>query len=198
MAQPPTKPDHTPADLGDRGGDPFQAQRADRSAAGLRLLRVRTHVVGDVVVLEVAGRLSDVVEDLDLAIQLALADGPRGVACDLSAVFEGAQPGAVEVLATAGRHVRDWPAIPVAVACPDPRVRAALAAHPLGGHLIVTTSVLSAVAAVLATPPRPLSGYDSHLTRPHRAPRGTSSLVPCWTGGWAGPFPPPPWWSASS
>ena len=115
MAQPPTKPDPTPAGLGDRGGDRFQAQRADRSTAGLRLLRVRTHVVGQVVVLEVAGRLSDVVEDLDLAIQLALADGPRGVACDLSAVFEGAQPGAVDVLATAGRHVRDWPAIPVAV-----------------------------------------------------------------------------------
>ena len=29
----------------------------------------------------------------------------------------------------AGRHVRDWPAIPVAVACPDPRVRAALCDH---------------------------------------------------------------------
>jgi hypothetical protein len=40
----------------------------------------------------------------------------------------------------------------VAVACLDPRVRAALAAHPLGGHLIVTESVFCAVSAVLATP----------------------------------------------
>jgi anti-sigma regulatory factor (Ser/Thr protein kinase) len=105
-----------------------------------------------VVVLEVAGPLRDVVEDLDRAIQLALADGPRGVVCDLSLVFEGAEPGAVEVLATAGRHVRDWPTIPVAVACPDPQVRAALRAHPLGGHLIVTASTLPAVSAVLVTP----------------------------------------------
>ena len=51
----------------------------------------------------------------------------------------------------AGRHVRDWPGIPVAVACPDPRVREALSAHPLGRHLIVTASVPLAISAVLAT-----------------------------------------------
>jgi hypothetical protein len=115
-------------------------------------VEVRTHVIREVVVLEVAGRLSDVIEDLDRAIQLALAEGPRGVVCDLSAVLEGAEPGAVKVLAATGRHVRDWSGTPVAVACPDPRVRAALPAHPLGGHLIVTESVFEAVSAVLATP----------------------------------------------
>src|SRR5665811_2432110 len=98
----------------------------------------------------VTGRLVDVAQELDLAIQLALAEGPRGVVCDLSAVLEGAEPGAVEVLATAGRHVRDWPGIPVAVACPDPWVREALRVQPLGGHLIVTASLFSAVSAVLA------------------------------------------------
>jgi len=100
----------------------------------------------------VTGRLSDVVQDLDWAIQLALAEGPRGVVCDLSGVLEGAEPAAVEVLATAGRHVRDWSGIPVAVACPDPRVRVALGAHRLGGRLIVTASVFSAVSMVLMTP----------------------------------------------
>ena len=108
------------------------AQSAGRPATGPQV-RVRRHAIRQVVVLEVAGRLSDVVEDLDRAIQLALADGPRGVVCDLSAVLEGAEPVAVEVLATAGRHVRDWPGIPVAVACPDPRVREALRAHPWVG-----------------------------------------------------------------
>ena len=78
-----------------------------------------------------AGRLGEIVEDLDRAIQIALADGPRGVVCDLSAVLAGAEPGAVAVLATAGRHVRDWPGIPVAMSCPDPRVRDVLRAHPL-------------------------------------------------------------------
>jgi hypothetical protein len=120
--------------------------------AGAGAGRVRKHEIRQVVVLEVACRLSDVAEELDRAIQLALAEGPRGVVCDLSAVLDGAEPGAIEVLASAGRHVRDWPGIPVAVACPDPQVREALRAQPLGSHLIVTTSLFSAVTAVLATP----------------------------------------------
>jgi len=102
------------------------------------------------VVLGVAGRLSDVVEDLDRATELALAEEPRAVVCDLSAVREGAEQVAVEVLATAGRHVRNWPGIPVGVACPDPQVRAALRAHPLGRYLIVTESLFPAISAVLA------------------------------------------------
>jgi len=127
------------------------------------------------VVLEVAGRLGDVIEDLDRAIQLALADRPRGVVCDLSAVLLGAAPAAVEVLATAGRHVRDWPAIPLAVASPDPQVRETLHAHPLGGHLIVTASTLPAVSAVLATP---VSAVERLRLAPHpTAPRAARNFV---------------------
>lgn len=151
MAQPPRKPPRVPAGLIDTVNDKIAPKVTGRAATGPRPL-VRAHVVGGVVVLEVAGRLSDVVEDLDLAIQLALADGPRGVVCDLSAVFEGAEPDAVALLATTGRHVRDWAAIPVALACDDPQVRGALSAHPLGGHLIVTAAAPSALSAVLATP----------------------------------------------
>ena len=127
------------------------AQSAGGLATGPQV-RVRRRAIRQVTVLEVAGRLNDVVEELDRAIQVALAQGPRGVVCDLSAVLKGAEPVAVEVLATAGRHVRDWPGIPVAVACPDPGVREALRTHPLGGHLIVTDSLFSASTAVLETP----------------------------------------------
>jgi hypothetical protein len=80
----------------------FPALLADRPATGSQV-RVRAHAIRRVVVLEVAAPLSDVVLDLDLTIQLALADGPRGVVCDLTSVLAGAEPGAVEVLATAGR-----------------------------------------------------------------------------------------------
>jgi len=129
----------------------LRSQSATRPVIGARS-RVSTCVIGQVVVLRVAGRLSDVVEDLDRTMQLALADEPRGVVCDLSAALGGFEPVAVEVLATVGRHVRDWPGIPVAVACPDPQVRAALRAHPLGGHLIVAESLFCAISKVLATP----------------------------------------------
>ena len=128
----------------------LRGESAGTTAAGPRV-RVRRNAIRQVVLLEVEGRLGEVVQDLDRAIQLALAEGPRGVVCNLSGVLEGPEPGSVEVLATAGRHVRDWPAIPVAIACPDPEVRATLAAHPLGRHLIVTESMLPALSAVLET-----------------------------------------------
>jgi hypothetical protein len=114
-------------------------------------VRARKQAIRQVAVVEVDGRLSDLVESVDQEVQLALADGPRGVVCDLSGVLENADPVAVAALATVGRHVRDWPGTPVAVACPDPKVREALSAHPLGTHLIVTESIFMAMSAVLAT-----------------------------------------------
>jgi hypothetical protein len=136
---------------------------------------VGTEVVGQVVVLRVAGRLDDVVLDLDRAIQLALAEVPRGVLCDLSAVFEGAAPEAVDLLATAGRHVRDWPGIPLAVACRDRRVRELLAAHPLGQHLVVRASRPRAMSAVPATPSPPVEWLR---LAPHpTAPRASRNFV---------------------
>lgn len=127
---------------------------ADRQG-GAWQARVFRHVIREVVVLEVTGRLRDAVEELDWAIQLALADAPRGVVCDLSEVLERAEPGPMAMLATAGRHVRDWSGIPVAVACSDPLVREALAARPMGEYLIVTPSLFSAVCEVLERRPTP-------------------------------------------
>ena len=143
---------------------------------------VRTRVVHEVVVLEAAGPFSDVVEDLDLAIQLALADEPRGVVYGMSDVPRGAEPGAVEWLALAGRHVRDWPGIPVAVACPDPQVREALSAHPLGRHLRVTASVPLAVSGVLATPTPVVEWL--HLSPHPTAPRASRGFVTRTLLGW--------------
>lgn len=154
MAQPPNTAPHVPA------GPP--------SLVSAQMMR-------DVVVLEVVGRLSDVAEDLDLAIQVALAEAPRGVVCDLSGVLEGAEPDALALLATAGRHVRDWAAIPVAFACEDPQICGALSAYPLGGHLIVTATVPSAVSAILASPAQAV-----HWLRlaPHpTAPRASRDFV---------------------
>jgi hypothetical protein len=86
-----------------------------------------------------------------------------------------AEASAIEILATAGRHVRDWPGISVAVACRDPRLREALRAHPLGGHLIVTASLFSAVSAVLAT--ASLTVQSKQLAPHPTAPRAAREFV---------------------
>ena len=135
----------------------------------------RTRVIREVAVIEAAGPLRDVIQELDRAIQLALAEGPRGVVCDLSNVQEGTDPWALEMLATAGRHVRDWPGTPVAVACPDHRVREYLRAHPLGGHLILTASLFSAISEVLATPS--IAASALHLSAHPTAPRAARDFV---------------------
>ena len=187
MVQPPSSPKDSSADFDHhhhvvlcptRSAARVLSEPPARSARrwpAVPQARVTRRAQDRVVVLEVAGRLGDAVDDLDRAIRLALADRPRGVVCDLSAVPEGADTGVVRVLATAGRHVRDWPGIPVAVACPDPQVRDGLSAHPQGVHLIVAESMFTGVSAVLATP---ITDVDClRLTSHPTAPRASRDFV---------------------
>src|SRR5665647_284898 len=60
-------------------------------------------------------------------------------------------------------------------AFPAPQVREALAAHPVGGQLIVTASLSSAVSAVLATPA--LAVEWLHLAPHATAPRASRAFV---------------------
>ena len=134
---------------------------------------------------EATGTLSEVVEDLGRAIVLALAEEPRGLVCDLSAVHEGAERVAIEVLATAGRHVRDWPGIPVVVSSHDSQLRSALAADALGAGLGVTASLFSAVTAVLATPVVDVARLRlaPHPTAPRAARDFVTRTLLCWRLG---------------
>jgi len=150
-------PDHTRLPASRFPKEPAaRPEQPARCSAGGPQTEVRRHLVRQVPVLEVSGRLRGAVEGLDRAVQLSLADGPRGVVCDLPAVVEGAEPVEFGALAALGRHPRDWPGAPVAVACPNLRLRQALADQPLGGHLIVTSSLFSAVSTVLASPALPV------------------------------------------
>jgi hypothetical protein len=175
------RPAWEPTDLPDKS--------ASRPAA-TRLEQVSTRTIRQVAVLGVGGRLSHVVEDLDRAIELALAEAPRGVVCDLSAAHEGEEPVAVDMLATAGRHVRDWPAIPVVIACPDPHVREALHAHPLGRHLIVAESLFCAVSAVLVAPTLTVEKLRlaPHPTAPHAARNFITHTLLNWQLNRVAPF----------
>jgi hypothetical protein len=184
MAQQPSSPqeltdfDHHAVAFPTRQGSgvptAFPAQPAARTTARPQV-GVRRYAIRQVVVVEVTGRLSEVVQDCDQAIQIALTERARGVICDLTAAGEGAEPTALEVLATAGRHVRDWPGVPLAVACSDPQVCEALRTHPLGHHLIVTPTLLSAMTAVMAT--RTVTVERLRLAPSPSAPRAAQDFV---------------------
>jgi len=152
--------------------------------------RVRTYAVRGIAVVEASGELGDVGEELDQAVQLALAEGPRGVICDLSSVLGETDSAALEMLATAGRHARDWPGIPVAVASPHPAVREALRAQPLGPHLIVTTSLFSAITAVLESPVLDVRfrRLAPHPTAPRAAREFVTRILLDWNLGRVLPF----------
>jgi anti-sigma regulatory factor (Ser/Thr protein kinase) len=136
---------------------------------------VASHPVGQVIVLDVTGALSDVVDELDHAIRLALAEGPRGVACDMTRVVEVSAPGALRRLASAGRHPRDWPGVPLAVTCLGRRGGQTLRTSPLGVHLMVSASLPPALSAILQAA-RP--AVESRRLAPHpTAPRAARDLV---------------------
>jgi hypothetical protein len=181
MVLSPKKPHRARTVLADRVDECFPALLADLIAAAPGR-RVRTHAVGRVAVLSVAGRLDDGVEDLDQAIRLALAEGPRAVACDLSAVPDGGASGALGVLARAGQHVRDWSGVPLVVVSPDARVREALTAEPFGEHLLVAASMPLALSAVLEISPpiRAALRLAPHPT----APRASREFVSRTLLGW--------------
>lgn len=100
-----------------------------------------------------AGRLADVVSDLGRAVLLALAEDPKAVVCDLTAVFDGPAADARALLATAGQQVRDWPAVPVAMPCPNPVLRRRLRQQPMSEHVLLRATVQQALAAASRTAP---------------------------------------------
>lgn len=183
MVKTPRKPLRVGAGVGVVGQDADMFSSTSINVASADPHRpVRTYTARQVAILETSGRFGNAVEDLDPAIELAMANAPRGVVCDLTTMLEGPQPGEVDLLAKAGRHVRDWPGIPVAVACPDPQVGDSLAAHALGAHLIVTKSILLALSAVLRTPTPAVEWL--HLAPHPTAPRAARDFVTRTLLGW--------------
>lgn len=155
--------------------DAWTVDRSDHILPSDLGCTIRARSVGRVVVLDVAGRLSDLVDDLDHAARFALADQPRGVVCDVSRVDEVNAPGALRGLALNGRHPRDWPGVPLAIAGLGPRAGQALRSKPLGDHLMVTTSLRQALSMVLQAS---LPDARSLRLAPHpTAPRAARDFV---------------------
>ncbi len=126
----------------------------------------------DVAVVAAVGRLEDVVTDLGRTVLMALAEDPKAVVCDLSAVIDGSDADAASLMAAAGRQVRDWPAVPIAMPCPDPVLRQRLRRQPMSEHVLLRatpgqalTAVGSSVAPVAARLPLAPSATASRLAR---------------------------------
>jgi hypothetical protein len=80
-------------------------------------------------------------------------------------------PGALRALATIGRHPRDWPGVPVAVAGLPPRAGERLCRLPLGYHLVVSDSLVHALTWVLRAgcPAIKRQRLSPHLAAPRAA-----------------------------
>ena len=156
------------ADIGSSAG-------SDRDLPAALGRRVRAHSLDGVVILAAAGRLSDLVDEMDQGARLALAGEPRAVVCDVTRAEELGAPGALRRLALNGRHPRDWPGCPVAVAGLDRARGDALRRKPLGSHLVVTTSLGRALAMVLRA--GPLDATSLRLSPHPTAPRASRDFV---------------------
>jgi hypothetical protein len=103
---------------------------------------------GEVAVVAGVGRLDDVVADLGRAVLMALAEEPKAVVCDLTSVIDGRDSAARALVAAAGQQVRDWPAVPIAMPCPDLVLRSRLRRAPNSDHVLFRATRHQALAAV--------------------------------------------------
>lgn len=106
--------------------------------------------------IEVDGDYSDIAQDVDHSIQLALAESPRGVVVSmLHPPGEAEEESLLDSLASAGRHVRRWPGAPIVIVCRDSHTLAGLNNRPEGRYLGHSSSLLRAWSQILTHDPAP-------------------------------------------
>lgn len=174
-----TETDDVEADVARRGSDGGEGTWARANwvapAAIGETGRITAYPVRGVWLITVDGPYADVGDELDHALQLALAESPRGVVCTLLHPLAGAPEDAVDLLASAGRHVRAWPATPVVIACKDPDARALLVRRPDGRLLGHASSMLQGWAQIMAAA-APLRA-QLHLHPDALSPRAARSFL---------------------
>lgn len=106
----------------------------------------------DVWLIEVGSELRVPGDAIDLAIQLALAESPRGVVCSVvdAAVLASAD---LEQLGRTGRHVQSWPGAPLLLVCPDDARWAELGNQPEARFLQRSSALLHAWSQLRALLP---------------------------------------------
>jgi anti-sigma regulatory factor (Ser/Thr protein kinase) len=121
--------------------------------------RVSAYPLRGVWLIEVDPPYDDTADDVDHSIQLALAESPRGVVCSFTGPLAGTAEKALDVLASAGRHVADWPAVPVVFAFRDAAATTLLAGRHDADHLGYASSMLHGWTQVLNRRP----AHSAHL-----------------------------------
>jgi hypothetical protein len=84
----------------------------------------------------------DMADEVDHAVQLALAECPRGVVVSLTGPLDGTPEPALDGLAATGRHVASWPATPLVLAARDPWATGVFAGRAGAQHLVHASSML--------------------------------------------------------
>ena len=84
------------------------AAPASMSATGT----ITAYPLREVWLIEMDAPYRDVCDELDRCVQTALAESPRGVVFGLPNSVADTVSAELDVLASSGRHMRDWPATP--------------------------------------------------------------------------------------
>ena len=114
---------------------------------------ITAHALRGVWLIDVHSPYADVGPEVDHRIQTALAECPRGVVCALPASLAHTPGPVLDLLASAGRHMRAWPAAPVVLSCADPRTAALLDGRVDGRRLLHASSLLKGWSEVMRTTP---------------------------------------------
>jgi histidine kinase-like protein len=104
--------------------------------------RVTAYPLREVWLIEVDGAYGEVADAVDHTIQIALAETPRGVVCSLTGTLSDAGEAELDALASAGRHVEAWPAIPLVLATRETILPGLLAGRAGAERLTYASSML--------------------------------------------------------
>lgn len=94
--------------------------------------------------------------------------------CDLAGGVGGVTAKHAEMLASAGRHPRDWPGVPVALSCPDSEVHAAA---PVAAESTPNPHLFRMPACSLSTVSPAHHGRAAPRAASRRAQRGARAFV---------------------
>lgn len=113
---------------------------------------LRVYPYGDVWIVEADAPLERLGQDVDHAVQTALAECPQGVVLVLPDSMSDLGEGALEALAPLVARARDWPETPIVIACHDPEVQRLLHEQLGGSGLRFASSMLAGTAQVADGP----------------------------------------------